>query len=135
MAKVVGELKSVLDGKLQDIRSRFRGKLMFRDYSATHFEDGDFRSEEPGFQIECFRADGPQFQKCTDTVQPNDVDAFRSSAARSYMMAAGASPLCTHSVTLSAPASLHLGDSGDCRHWCSPSPVIGVWNRMMAEVL
>merc|ERR1719356_401702 len=66
-----GELKSALDGKLQNIRSRFRGKLLFRDYSATHFEDGDFRSEEPGFQIEGIRADGSQFQKCTDTVQPN----------------------------------------------------------------
>jgi len=129
------ELKSVMDRKLQDIRSRFRGKLFFRDYSATHFESGDFRSEEPGFPDEDVRTTTNESTKqCTDNVQPNDFDDFRSSTARGYMMAAGARPLCTHSVTLSAPASLHLGP-GDCRHWCSPSPVIAVWNRMLAEVL
>lgn len=128
------ELKTVMDGKLQDIHSRFRGKLFFRDYSATHFANGDFRSEEPGFLDEDIRAN-ESWPKCTDSVQPNGFDTFRSSVARDYMVNAGAHPLCTHSVTLSAPASLHLGGYGDCRHWCSPSPVVGVWNRMMAEVI
>jgi hypothetical protein len=133
------ELKSVMEGRLQYIRSQFRGKLFFRDYSAAHFESGDFRSENPKLESEVVRANESSPEKCTDNVEPNNVDVFRSSIARGYMMAAGARPLCTHSVTLSAPAVLHAGYRGDvrgdCRHWCNPSPVIDIWNIKMADAL
>lgn len=118
------------------VRSSARpgAKFLWREYSPTHFGKGVVDYMEIDLEMSEQSADAKCLEVSRDQYDSNNFDFFRRHKANALMTEMGWEMLKIWEPSSQQP-NMHVETNGDCRHWCRPSPVFDVWQRLLAAAM